>query len=168
MKGMFVYVRLETAPRQWLTHCLGNPVVFPSHSYENALLIRMLTKRPAGVSPLNEGTDPKCVPILIPDSSSKPSEYYNYLGRRGHELLVSAIDDLFRLALWSECSSSLYQGGVNKAIDEWCERNGIELDAREAVRQKFYRMRKKYQTTGIILGNFYKKHYHNTGKKRTP
>lgn len=72
--------------------------------------------------------------------------------------MQSAIDGLFRLALWSECASLLHsKRELNRGIDEWCKLHGIELDCREAVRQKFYRIRKSYQIKGIILGKKYNK-----------
>ena len=60
--------------------------------------------------------------------------------------------------MWSGCAPLLHSSKeINKGIDEWCACNGISLDAREAVRQKFYRIRKAYMEKGIILGKFYRK-----------
>ena len=71
---------------------------------------------------------------------------------------MSAIDALFRLDLWSGCAPLLHSTNeLNKGIDQWCADNGISLDAREAVRQKFYRIRKSYLERGIVLGKFYRK-----------
>ncbi|MBR7028471.1 MAG: hypothetical protein IKI05_03550 [Bacteroidaceae bacterium] len=156
MKDIVVYIKVEKYIKQWLEHTLGNPVRFPTHSYENEVLRRHLQKRPANV--LLPLADPDLVAIVIPDSSERKPEFYNYLGFRGQRALQSAIDGLFRLALWSDCAPLLHsKRELNRGIDAWCKQHGIELDYREAVRQKFYRIRKSYRIKGIVLGKIYQK-----------
>ena len=71
---------------------------------------------------------------------------------------VPAIDGLFRISLWSGCFPLIHsKGELNRGIDLWCEQNGISLDAREAVRQKFYRLRRQYHEKGVIVGKIYHK-----------
>ena len=156
MKDFIVHIKVEKYIKQWLEHSLGNPVRFPPHSYENEVLRRHLQKRPRSAPVFFD--DPDMVAVIIPDSSERKPEFYNYLGIRGQRALQSAIDGLFRLALWSDCAPLLHsKRELNRGIDEWCKMHGIALDYREAVRQKFYRIRKSYQIKGIILGKIYRK-----------
>lgn len=156
MKDLTIQIRLERYIREWLTFHLGNPVRFPERSYENELLHRFLSKRPAEVPPLSSDDD--CVAIVITDCRYRKPEFYNYIGHDGRRALASAIDGLFKLQLWTECAPLLQsKGELNKGIDAWCARNGISLDAREAVRQKFYRIRKAYFEKGIVISKIYSK-----------
>ncbi len=166
MKNICIYLRLETYLARWLTATLGNPVRFPAHSFENELLIRVLTIRPKHLPPSKP--EAGAVAIVIPDNSHRRPEFYNHLGQRGERLLRTTIDALFRIHLWSECAPLLSAPGrLNAGLDEWCARHGIPLDNREAVRQKFYRMRKNYEQFGIYLGKKYKKHCHEGAHFRT-
>lgn len=156
MKDLTVDVKLERYIREWLVFHLGNPVRFPECSFENALLHRFLSKRPAD-APVGRTPD-DCVAVVITDCRYRKPEHYNYIGREGLKALASAIDALFRLHLWAECAPLLQaRGELNRGIDEWCARNGISLDAREAVRQKFYRIRKAYVEKGIVVSKIYSK-----------
>lgn len=156
MKDIVVHLPLPAYLRAWLTHTLGDPVRFPARSYENLLLHRLLTRRPP-LAPIEEPRQ-DTVALVIPDNAVKRPEYYNYLGRRGRAEMTQAVERLFRLHLWSDCSALLGASGeLNRGIDEWCRTYGIGLDAREAVRQKFYRMRRDYRRYGIVLGKKYAK-----------
>lgn len=156
MKDFLVYVKVERYIKEWLEFHLGSPVRFPERSYENELLHRHLSRRPYNM-PI-EAIDGCKVAIVITDSNRARPEYYNYLGKRGQRAIVSAIDALFRLDLWSGCAPLLHsKTELNKGVENWCTNNGISIDATEAVRQKFYRIRKTYLERGIVLGKFYRK-----------
>lgn len=163
MKDFTVTVRVERHLRQWLVSRLGEPVKFPSRSYENLLLSRVLQKPPrerpaAGGTGSPAADEGRAVRIVIPDNDLKRPEYYHYLSRRAERAVAAAIDALFRLHLWSALLPLLGQRGeLNRAIDAWCAAQGIALDQREAVRQRFYRMRRAYEAGGIILGKKYGK-----------
>ena len=151
MKGIIIYLRLEAYLRQWLTHHLGSPVRFPDRSYENALLLRLLSRPTGGYEPPTTVCPPDSVPVIVPDCAHRRPEYYCSLTRRAQAQMARAIDNLFRLHLWSECAPHIHSGQLNRSLDQWCARQGIALDNREAVRQKFYRMRHAYQEKGIFL-----------------
>ena len=156
MKDITIQVKMDGYMREWLQFHLGNPVRFPAKSYENEVLVRYLSKRPKDMPP--EAEDAGTVAIVIPDNGYRRPEYYNYLGHRGRRAIIHAIDNLFRLDLWSGCAPLLHsRRELNKGIDAWCQANGISLDSREAVRQKFYRIRRSYFNKGVILGKFYSK-----------
>lgn len=154
MKDVTVCLVLPGYLRQWLTRRLGNPVRFPARSAENVLLSRLVRRRPAGAVPETCGEGR--VAFVVPDNPQRRPEYFNYLGRRGKAELAAAVERLFRLHLWQDCSVLLGASGeLNRGIDRWCELQGISLEHREAVRQKFYRMRKAYRNYGIVLGKKY-------------
>ena len=156
MKDLLIYLRLPRYLREWLEFHLGTPVRFPERSYENELLHTLLTKRPASVQPVKPTAD--SVALVITDCRHRKPEHYNYLGIRGQRVMISSIEGLFRLDLWSSCAGLIHsKGELNKGLDEWCAKSGISLDAREAVRQKFYRMRREYQAHGIVVGKCYQK-----------
>jgi len=156
MKDLVVHLPLPGYLRQWLAATLGDPVRFPPRSAENVLLTHLLRRRPPLAPPEPAGADTAA--IVVPDNGLRPPETYNYLGRRGRAELAAAIERLFRLHLWSECAALMgAEGELGRGIDRWCEGHGIALEGREAVRQKFYRMRKAYRLYGIVLGKKYVK-----------
>lgn len=149
MKGMLLYFRLDGYLREWLVHTFGSPVSFPARSYENAIIVRHLIKRPPGVLPL-DGAGSDTVPIVIPDNGRRPPEHYNHLSIYGQRLLHHAVLNLFTIDLWHGCAPLCGSPGLNEGIYRWCDRHGIDFDHQEAVRQRFYRMRKEYRLRGII------------------
>lgn len=155
MGQLLIYVPLTGYLRQWLTGRLGIPVSFPHGSYENAVIARHIARLPKGYAPQMCGRDD--VPVVVPAIHGKPPEAYNYFGRRGVAELTEAIATLFTLDLWHGVAPLLTSSALNEGIDKWCAGCGITLDNREAVRQKFYRIRKAYAQHGIILGKKYKK-----------
>ena len=148
MSKFVIYIKLETYLHQWLTHSLGNPVVFPAQSNENATIRRFLQKLPQGEKP--QLADTGLSAICIPESKAKDPSVYNYLGPLGKEAVVESIEDLFRRNLWHEMGDLAPRSrGVNGQIAAWCEMHGIGIDYIETVRQKYYRMRKAYAKRGI-------------------
>ena len=166
MKGITVKVKVELYIKEWLEFHYGNPVRFPKRSGENAVLLRALCKPPKHVPP-DITRDTSCVEIEIPNDDKVRPEYFNYLPERGKRKLCRAIDALFRAQLWTECLPFVHEGGLNEAIIVWCKNNGISLDASEAVRQKFYRMRKAHHLVGVIIGKKHKKKNRDSVQKRT-
>ena len=153
MSNFLIYIKLEPYLHQWLVHSLGNPVVFPAKSNENAVIRCFLQKLPAGKEPdkFVEGMTAIC----IPDSKAKPPQYYNYCGANAKAAIVESIEDLFRRNLWAELApvgAERIECGLNKMIAAWCEFHGIDDDYVETVRQKYYRMRKAYTEKGVFLG----------------
>lgn len=152
MSSIVFYLRLEPYLRQWLVHSLGDPVVFPAQSNENAVIRRFLRKRPENIRP--ELAADGLTAICIPDSKAKPPQYYNYLGKKAKAAVKETIEDLFRANLWNEISDLTRRNcGLNKTIAAWCEMHGIDDDYSETVRQKYYRMRDSYNKKGIFLGS---------------
>lgn len=166
MKDITIYIKLPSYLRQWATHSMGNPVRFPEQSYENHLLHRCLWRSIRNTQPPSMRCPEDCVQVVITDDRCRKPEFYNYLSRRGQTAMLRAIESLFRIHLWSDCVHLIHgTEGMNEGLDRWCAEHGIGLDYREAVRQKFYRMRRSYETMGIILGKKHKKKFDTTGQK---
>lgn len=150
MSQFLFYLKLEPYLKQWLHNALGNPVRFPAKSNENAIIRRFLTKRPEGAQPQTAKED--LTAIVIPDSKAKPPQTYNWVGPSAASAITECIEDLFRRNLWAELETlDGHPCGINKLIIAWCELHGIDDDHSEAVRQKYYRMRKAYTEKGINL-----------------
>lgn len=158
---LLIYLPLTGYLRQWLTHQMGMPVVFPRASYENAVIARYISPLPAGYAP--QLCRPGDVPIVVPQLHGKPADRYNYFGRRGVAALTEAVNTLFTLDLWHGVSSLISTSQLNEGIEEWCIARGIELDYREAVRQRFYRIRQNYAKHGVLLGRKNHKRTLSTG-----
>lgn len=153
MSDFFVYLKVDGYLQEWLVRSYGYPVRFPSGSFENAILRHNLQKKSEGCGPdlPAEGR----VPVAIPDSRTKPPIVYNYLGRRGRYELLRSLDMIFCIDLWNGLRVALCGNRLNESIGRWCLRKGISEGNIEAVRQKFYRMRRNYERYGVFLG---KKH----------
>lgn len=153
MSCFVIYIPLEKYLHEWATTHLGDPVVFPSKSNENAIIRTFLQKLPDGEAPeLNDGT---MTAIAIPDSKAKPpAEGWVKLTPKGKEAIREIIKDLFRRHLWNDINPIINGNvGVNTLIAAWCEINGINIDRVETVRQCYYRMRDAYTKKGINLRN---------------
>lgn len=143
MDKFLVYIKVKPFIRQWLTYHYGEPVAFPSHSAENATIRRFLTIRPKDKLPAAKADDE--IAICIPDSKQKPVITYNYLGKYAKSALVECIEDTFRLQMWKDLND-LHDCGcsVLKAIQAWCENNGISIDYDYTIKMRYQRMRASY------------------------
>lgn len=157
MSKIVLYIPLERYLSEWATSHLGDPIVFPAKSNENAIIRTFLKERPDGV-PIELNPNGTLTAIAIPDSKSKPPEKYNYMTARGKDAVREMIKDLFKRQLWNDLNPIIHSNvGVNTLISAWCEMNGISLDRVETVRQCYYRMRDAYAKRGIILRSTTKK-----------
>ena len=151
MSQFLIYVHLPKYLSQWVTNRLGNPVVFPASSPQNAV-IRTYIRKPLPGEPVEALAPEGSTGIAIPDSIAKPPEEYNHMGIRGKLAVQETILDLFKRELWSDISPlENTPCGLNKLIAAWCESHGIDIDRIETVRQRYYRIRKDYRKRGINL-----------------
>ena len=161
MKNITATLYLPRYLEQYLRHHYGSPVRFPARSMENELLRRLTTRPPSQgtAAPAPDESSARLTPIgvVLPDDDLHRPEYYSYLGRTARRRLSLALEATFRVHLWSDCLPLIVCGNVNRGIDEWCCANGISLDSREAVRQKFYRLRRSYASMGIKIGRMREK-----------
>lgn len=149
MDKFFVYIKVKPFIKQWLIFHYGEPVSFPSHSAENATIRRFLTIRPADKLPLAKADDE--IAICIPDSKQKPVITYNYLGKYAKSAVVECIEDTFKLQMWKDLND-LHDCGcsVLKAIQAWCENNGISIDYDYTIKMRYQRMRTAYLKRELI------------------
>lgn len=151
MSQFLLYVNLPKYLSQWVTNRLGNPVVFPASSPQNAVIRTYIRKRLPG-EPIEVRPPKGHTAIAIPDSVAKPPEEYNHMGERGKMAVQETIKDLFLRELWTDISPlEKTPCGLNKLIAAWCEIHGIDIDRIETVRQCYYRIRKAYKERGINL-----------------
>jgi len=176
-KMLVITIALPPFLCQWLKSRMGDPARFPNGSYENALIARHLSKRPSQKAQSsqsflsiksfqskeskksNEANEASLARIAAPSVRGKPPGSWNYLPRRGRDELRAAIVTLFTLDLWNSCVSLLANRTVSlgEGLDEWCRSRSITPENREAVRQRFYRLRRAYAARGVILGRRYRK-----------
>ncbi len=153
MSQYLIYVNLPIYLSQWVTNRLGNPVVFPAGSPQNAV-IRTYTRKRRNDEAV-ELPAPSQTAIAIPASAAKPPEIYNFIGKIGKEAVAESIKDLFLRELWCDISPLKNTSvKLNKLIAAWCEQHGIDIDRVETVRQCYYRIRKSYAAAGINLKKF--------------
>lgn len=161
MKNVTATIYLPRYLEQYLRHHYGRPARFPARSMENELLRRLTTRPPA--QPAATAAADECaarltaLDVVLPDDDLHRPEYFCYLGRSARRRFCLALEATFRVHLWSDCLPLIVAGNINQGLDEWCASNGISLDSREAVRQKFYRLRRTYATMGIRIGRKYDK-----------
>lgn len=152
MDKFFVYIKVKPFIKEWLTFHYGNPVIFPAHSVENATIRRFLTTRPPDNVPQVKEEDE--VAICIPDSKQKPVITYNYLGKYAKSALVECIEDTFKLQMWKDLNDLHDYGcSILRAIQAWCENNGISVEYDYTIKMRYQRMRNAYLKKGIDLRN---------------
>lgn len=152
MSQFVIYLKVKPFLKQWMIRHYGNPVQFPAGSAENATIRRFLTKQPREMLP--QIGDKNSIAVCIPDSKQKPVETYNYLGKHAKEAVIECIEDTFKMQMWNDlndlhdCSCS-----VLKAIQAWCENNGIAIDYDYTLKMRYQRMRNAYLKKNIDLRN---------------
>ena len=157
MSQYLIYINLPRYLSQWITNRLGNPVVFPAASPQNAVIRTYIRKR-LPEEPVETKAPEGSTAIAIPDSVAKPPEEYNHMGDLGKKAVQETIKDLFSRALWCDISPlEKAPCGLNKLIAAWCEMHGIDVDRIETVRQCYYRIRKSYHECGINLKKIHQK-----------
>jgi len=155
MERIYIYLPLDGYLRQWAEKNLGNPIIFAAGSAENAIIKKNLVRSRGKEVQLNKDG---CICILAPTMSGKRPTEYNYFRKEGISQLRESIETLFRIDMWYGIIPFLTGRDIRQKLFDWCKSKGITTEENyEAVRQKFYRIRKYYQQSGIILGKKYNK-----------
>lgn len=150
MSKFVVYLEVKPFIKQWLENHYGNPVIFPAMSAENATIRRFLTKLPDDKLP-DKQTE-KSIAVCIPDSKQKPVITYNYLGKYAKEAVVECIEDTFKMQMWKDLNDLRDCGcSILKAIQAWCENNGISIEYDYTIKMRYQRMRNAYLKNNIDL-----------------
>lgn len=145
-------VKVPQYLEQWAKHHLGNPVEFPRDSPENRLIKLFVDKQPKDKVPVIDGN----LEIKIPQSKSKdPRNGFFYMSPRSQQMIVECLNTLFINNLWAELGTiENFNCELTTAIYAWLENHGISDNNWECIRQKYYRLRKKYFEAGIKLKEF--------------
>ena len=150
MSKYVLYLKLQPFVSQFLRQALGDPVVFPPQSIENSTIHTFITRLPPDKDPdvWREGM----TAIAIPDSKTKPAEYYNYMTPRGKDAVAECCELLFNRCLWVELGDMSAIGcKTMTAIYAWCENHGVSVYYADTIRQRYYRIRDAYVKRGIDL-----------------
>lgn len=145
MSDICVYLQVEPYLAEWIKASHGDPVDMLKDSPESRLLKLFLEKQPAGVLPDNPADFN--LAIKIPWYKEKDPRVYFYLSEKAKELIAECYQTLFIQNMWRElgnlheCNCSL-----TSLIYAWLDKHGISEEHWETIRQKYYRIRKKYST----------------------
>ena len=143
MKNITVPIKVPRYLWQYVRRNFGEFAAFPRGSFVNYILHRLLTKRPPNAEPRRAPSAP-ILHIVIPDCRFKKPEYYNYLTPRAEIKIRKALFETFDLDMWRSLQRLIRQGmRIEHAVHHWCEQVGLDIAGREAVRKRFYRMRKR-------------------------
>lgn len=162
-----ITLNVEPYLTAWLTRHFGNPIELVKDSPEAKLLKRLLDKQPDNIVPETGN-----VSVSLQYFKDKDPRVYSYLCESGKDALVESFESLFINNMWTEIGSlENFNCRLTSVIRGWCEKHGIihptdhitdvvllkqveEQNARnfETVRQKYYRLRKKYhRRAGVKL-----------------
>lgn len=150
MNEYYIYLKVEPYLAQWLCNAFGNPIVLPKDTPEIRLIKRFLDKTPSDKKP-----DMKLdsnVQVVIPWSKEKDPRVYNYLSPRAKMMLVESFETIFLNNLWTELGDiQNINCSLTNVIYSWLEKHEISEEHWETIRQKYYRIRKRFQEKGIKL-----------------
>lgn len=152
-------MNVEPYLASWITKHYGDPVELIKDSPEARLLKRLLDVPPKAIAQ-ERGN----ITVRLPYFKEKDPRTYSYLCESGKTMLVESFETLFLNNMWTEIGSiENINCQLTTVIRAWCEKHGIivptdsitnvaalkeieEANVRnlETVRQKYYRLRKKY------------------------
>lgn len=143
MSDICIYLKMEPYLSEWVYCHFGNPVKLLKEGIESNLMKRMLSEIPEGARPDTEKDGN--VKVVIPYYKEKDPRTFNYLSPRAKNALVESFENLFKINLFSELGT-LDNIKCNKTtvIYSYCEKHKISEEHWETIRQKYYRIRKRY------------------------
>lgn len=156
MSEYSIYVRLPRIAGRWLKHRYGDPVRFPRRSPENVVVVDALRVPRGDETPCVGGDG--LTAIAIPWNDARPASRWHSVTAAGERAIREAVDHLFVRemyrgllplvwggAAWRGSSGHGGRGeaGLLEGITHWCLANGLAEDDVEAVRQRFYRLRRR-------------------------
>lgn len=145
-----VFLELEPYLAQWLRHQSGGeyPIRIKRGSAEADLLecfLRPQPKDPDYTPQLK--AEPGQVEIVLPWFKSKDIRTYNYLSPKAAVCLHMCIRNRFHVTFWKEMYTlANVKRCINISLEEWMEKNGIEVDDRNynTLQKIFQRKRATY------------------------
>ena len=143
MSDYLVHINVPKYVADFITHHFGSPVELDKYSVVSRILKTYLTKLPDNCA-LDNPTDFN-LHIRLPFFKEKDPRTYFYLSPASKKVLAVALENLFEINMWAELLPTLKtKVNTSEVIYAYLERHGIDDEQHEAVRQKFYRLRKKY------------------------
>lgn len=150
MNEYYIYLKVEPYLAQWLFHAFGNPVVLPKDTPEVRLIKRFLDKTPADKKPDMKADSN--VQVVIPWSKEKDPRIYNYFSPHAKMMLAESLETIFLNNLWTELGDiENINCSLTNVIYSWLEKHGIGEEHWETIRQKYYRIRKRFRSKGIKM-----------------
>ncbi|GAP73065.1 hypothetical protein SAMD00024442_6_19 [Candidatus Symbiothrix dinenymphae] len=152
---MQYYIYLKTQPylAEFVKHSFGNPVQLDRDSPESRIIREYITKLPANNQP-DMGEDANLA-VQLPFFKEADPRVYNHLGVAAKSALVESFNQLFEKCMLKEIGSieNVHRGKISDLIYAWMEKHGIpDNDVNwETIRQKYYRLRKKYRKNNVNL-----------------
>ncbi|MBQ0072866.1 MAG: hypothetical protein KBT34_01585 [Prevotella sp.] len=166
MKEFYLYLSFKPYVQQWLVSTFGDPVRFPHHSKENAEIRRQACPLPDGCIPQTrkEGD----VAIVIPSSSMRKADTYNYFTASAQEALKDMIGNLFDCDMKTDILQSVENGvGIKCAVRSYMQRHHISIDHEETLKQRINRMVMAYRKNNVEIGNNFNKKMNHKRQKNT-
>ncbi len=143
MSERCIYLNVEPYLAEWIKNSHGDPVEMVKDSPESRLLKLFLDKQPADV-PVDNPADFNLA-IKIPWYKEKDSRVYFYMKPKAKAMIVECYETLFLQNLWTELGSvQTLNCSITQLIYAWLERHGMSEEHWETIRQKYYRLRKRY------------------------
>lgn len=146
MSDFVFYIKLKPFVAQWAKHTFGDPITFPDRSPENNLISRFIEK--------NEDDCPDIrrdgmTAVSIPSSKAKNPRYWNRLPEKWKQYIVTDIENMMINSMYNDLSEVAHNKNLLCAIQAWCSSKHIDIDYANTIAQKFYRLRKKFDESGV-------------------
>lgn len=143
MSDYLVHINVPKYVADFVNFHFGNPVQLDKYSIESRILKTYLAKQP-DLCALDDPTAFN-LHIRIPYFKEKDPRTYFYLSPSSKKVLAAVLENLFEINMWIELLPTLKTNvATSDVVYAYLERHGIDFEQHEAVRQKFYRLRKKY------------------------
>lgn len=148
MNDFFIYLKVPEYLKEYLEKHFGDPIKLPKDSPESILMKRFLQKKSEAPEPdLGEGCN---VRVIIPWSKEKDPRIYQYLSPKAKKSLITSFDQIFITNLWSDLMPLINpRCTLTDLIYAWMEQHGISEEHWDTVKQRFYRLRRKYKEKGV-------------------
>lgn len=146
MSDFVFYIKLKPFVAQWAKHTFGNPITFPARSPENNIITRFIEKNEDSILDLKHDG---MTAVAIPASREKNPRFWNHLPPKWKKYIVTDIENMMINSMYSDLSEVAHNKNLLCAIQAWCSSKHIDIDYANTIAQKFYRLRKKFDESGV-------------------
>lgn len=143
MSQFFIYLKTEPYLAEWIKSAFGSPVRLTRDTPEYVVVKRFLSKLPENTLPDISSDFNVC--LEIPWFKEKDPRVYNYMSPRAKQCLVESFECLFIRNMWTEIGSlENINCSLTNVIYAYLEKHEMSEEHWECIRQKYYRIRKRY------------------------